>query len=332
MALAISEPFHPKAPGVSNAAGFVNMTQKATGHIRLNMAVGTAGEGYLILSPTAANDAPLIYATNSSFGGNSSTLLTANNVFAAGWSNPIYCANLPYSASDLCPTSGTANPPCQSRVVAVAIRITYSGPVLSRGGFYYMLTDPTHNGLAGISLAEIGTFKEAQVVPITENCEELTIHPINASEDHFPDSESTVSVNWTQASIYPFSSGDTQFPTTFRGPTVYTKTIGAGGINASANIGSPPMVIGIQSSAGATFIVEVVIHVEYVGSKPAPMATPNYPDHVGAQLVKHAASQLTHRVMNNRRKSRRSHMMEALQSVAKYAAPMALTALEGVIA
>lgn len=329
-ALAISEPFHSSAPGVTNPAGYVNATQKATGHLRFSMNCGTTGFGYVLVSPTAANDAPCIWYTTTAYTGSIAAILTANNTIGAGWVRTSI-SNLPYTAADMCPTAGTANPPVQSRVIAYSVRVTYAGTVFDRGGFFYILTDPVHNGLAGAGTDDIGTFKEAQVLPITEEFVECSCHPINSSEDHFPDPESTASVNWTQTSLYPFSSGDTQYPTTFRGSTTFAQTVGAAGINASANMGSPCMIIGIAAKSSSQFVVEVIAHVEYVGSKPAPMATANYPDHVGAQLVKHAAAQLTHRIMSDRKKTKRAHMMEALKSVAKFAEPLAVKALESAV-
>jgi len=87
--------------------------------------LGTTGYGWVAVNPTLANDVASIQVTSTASVGGSSTVLSAYTNIGTGM-----FTMLPYAAADF--SGGSV----QGRIVAVGIRVRYSGTELNRSGLY----------------------------------------------------------------------------------------------------------------------------------------------------------------------------------------------------
>lgn len=152
-AASLLDPSSDASRGACVPSGFPIPSQKARSFIRGTMSTGTAGNGYILWSPTLVNDANnVIYtsAANTAALGDALTnaSYTASNVTGQQ-------TKLPYTTAQL--ASGTV----QGRIVSGCIRVRYAGPEDSRSGIITMLEDPDHLALNGYTPAQIASFEGA---------------------------------------------------------------------------------------------------------------------------------------------------------------------------
>lgn len=272
---------------------------KSTGFVRINVDTGTANFGYVGINPTYMNDLLCIVHTTTAFVGTGMAVLNnAGSALATGI-NTAGIGNLPYKVSDGFGSATTA-PALQGRVVSCGMRTTYAGTLLNMSGVQTCYSSPAHgNAILETTLpgsfawgAQGSSMMTAVVEGITQKPCNLECHPISDLEIAYPAEhespfESDTVPNTTET-FFPFTH-TTGFSMPFSGTPVvgnFQLTIPSGG-QQFINYYLPPPVMfaSFKTSAAATFLVEIIVHVEYIGPKTATLATPNIADPQGLQAA-----------------------------------------------
>lgn len=286
-ALALVNPWDPGALGVCNPAGKETFTMPAHSVQRFTMTIGTGQLGFIQLSPCLANDYPNVWYTGPNYASSTvSTILTGNNAYSLGVL-PATASTLPFNSTQLANQSALDSPLVTGRVVSMGVRVTYSGTTLNEGGFTYSLHDPNHMNTAGAGPADIGTYVEAMVSPVSRKPLTLSIYPITDLEDQMAFMQP--GTNLTTGSIvnlYPFSNADAAFNTIYKGPTAYV--VNDLPLGSSVPAAAPIACILVTGNAGNTFEVEIITHVEYSGQLSQYMSRRSHTDVQGAVMVKNA--------------------------------------------
>jgi len=286
-ALAASEPFHPKARGVCGVFGFsAGDTYKVSALTRFSVTTGTAGDGFVALSPAIASDAPIAFVTTSAYTLNDQvSILTAANVLQTGVTTVVN-SQIPFSTTQLLGTNGSyQNAPVQGRLIAMGVRINYIGTTMNQSGNFTCLAPISHynvsitpNANTVMTLASLQTDAQAKISQAGREWCNLTLTPTYPYEMGF---SSNASISSNSATLYPYSNGATSINT-------YTYTA-----SNSQNVGSPIGIIYINGAqAGAQFQVEVIQHLEYAGNVVGFGSTPGETDEQGGMMVLRAAQQM----------------------------------------
>lgn len=264
------------------------LTQKVTGYVRDSMQLGTAGYGYILMSPCLANDAICYVNTSASFAGTNLSI-AANNTFEAGVAGyPLY--NLPYNAAQLINRLGQSV--VSGRVVACSVRVRYTGTNLNMGGLTYCLRDPQHNSVQSSrtapfvgGIASWGARRESSVdaygrkfCSVSDYASKETEMELNA----YSNEEKSGNNAADTAAVYPFSLGS---PDWFTGGGAAVNYLTAGVL-----LGAPTLGVQIMGKAGETCEFEIIEHVEYAGAIPTALTTETVADITGSQLVVQAAN------------------------------------------
>lgn len=279
-ALACLCPFDPRAFGACNPSGREAYTQKTHSIQRLNMVIGSGGLGFVSIAPSLANDATNCFYSTSGYIGISTTPLVANNVLNSGVS--VSTPNLPYNTAVLASSADLDSEQVNGRIVAVGLKVTYIGTELNMGGMYFGLTDPNHFTVDSATDANIGTFQQAKIVPVTRKPVTITAYPIDNSEDAMSSAEISSSI---LPYVYPYNTSNAH-NTTYKGPIAYSYATPGG-----ASMGGCIMTIVATGTPNNTFLVEIITHVEYGGQLAQNMLSVAHTDVQGAATVKHAVGQ-----------------------------------------
>lgn len=278
-ALACIDPFAPGAFGVCNPAGKETFTEKRHSLQRITGSIGSSGTGFVMVSPSLANDADNVFYTTSAFTDTVAKPCTANNVLAVGVATQTP-GQLPYSTSTLANSSKYASESVTGRVVAVGLRITYTGTTVNESGMIYGLHDPAHMSISGAGQGDIGTYAEAVVRPVSRKACTISAFALDDAEDQML--WQTAGIATPTNLLYPFNPVGS-LNVSYKGTTSYTYA-GAGG----ANVGGPVLGFVFSGVAGMSFQIEIVQHVEYVGQTCQSAITRSHVDPVGAVQVKNA--------------------------------------------
>jgi len=199
--------------------------------------------------------------------------------------------NSPFQAASFIGSSTSITAGVTARMVSMAIRITCDTAEMQLGGRCYVYQQEDHANLNSISVDLIGNSEETVIY----KCKELsrlgaTLSCTSENEAEYPYGDQTTASYQTQ-SIYPYSCGNQLISGGIYGAAVGTLS----GINAIAspiNVGAAPCVIILQPSAStsnpATFWVEIVQHVEYIGILSMSDHTATHVDPPGFALVQAA--------------------------------------------
>lgn len=315
LACAIADPFSEEARGACFPSYPAPDSHKPTPFARFDGVIGSAGMGFVAINPSVANDSHSYYYTTAGFGGSSAQILTANDTVVAGVTRGYH--NGPYNTDQLLSVSNVQEPSLYGRVVAVGVRVTYTGTTLNQSGLCTLLQHPVHGTLSGATTANLQSFGETDICPFTRKPCTLIIHPSAVAETGYP---TALEANSTRY-VYPFGT-DTRFATTFGGAVTYTDGITRGGV--TFNAGAPIAVIMVTGVAGMSFHVDMVFHLEFAGSVASAAATPNSVDVSSVYAILTAASQLSTRKMAHPNESNWKLLMDGIRSA--MGSPMVLTA------
>lgn len=309
-ALAIAEPFHPMAKSVCVPTYPSQPSFKHTAVARFNMAIGTAGVGFITCHPCLANDSPSAFFSTSTFTGAGALILTANNTVRAGVSS--INANLPYATAQILPTNGAYQ--LAGRVVSYGVRLTYIGTTLNTSGSMYCYVSPTHDNTipTAVDIGTLGAVLDCDVDGITRDPCSVSIFGTGYNETSYSNQPQ---LSQTQL-LYPFCNAHQSFNGGF--------TIAN---SAGINLGSAPGVVLVTGVAGSQFLCELVVHTEYTGISAVALSTPSEADPDGFQLVQAAAQQIPLRKTTTERKSTFNHLIDGLKEVAVAIKPVAIDAL-----
>lgn len=137
--------------------------------LRSNMTVGTANVGFIAINQNPANDNTgtdaAIFATSGSFTG--STFQTSGTGVAQ------LNTNGAFAIADFGSTLGDI----AWRCVSSGIRIRFSGAEHSKGGTVYMLEQPEHSTVIGLTVAGMRSYDQSSALPCTREWQTLLYQP-----------------------------------------------------------------------------------------------------------------------------------------------------------
>lgn len=280
------------------------------------MTTGTAGFGFVAIAPCLSNNDPVAYSTNSAYTGSDMVILSAVNTLRAGVDS-ISMANLPYASGDFVTSWASDSENVVGRIVSIGVRVTYVGTTLNESGVFYLYSSPTHQNVTRLAntTGELGVLNETEVCGVTRTPCEMRAFPVTPGEGEYSNS---AAIPNKSTALYPYSSNNTDF----NGNSFAAS-------DGTTNVGSPIMVVAVSGlPAGASFLVEIIQHVEYAGLKAASNVTSSEADQRGYEIVAAASQRLP--VMKNAQpdKSFLTLMKDAIGEVATALKPVAIDALK----
>lgn len=302
-AAAVSDPWSPEAAGACVPTFPSRPSQKVTAFARFTVTVGTNGFGFVLFAPTTANDSTGYYYSTASYAGTTATCLAGSGVTFGSYTN------LPYNKADQVPTtSSVGSNTIGGRIVSFGASAQYTGTELNRGGLIYTLSEPGHFDMEGFTLANFGSYRECDIDRVSNSKKWLTVYGQSASEVQYPDDWLTINTTVNElAAVFPFSRHNHQTHNTFAG--------------------APIAGFAFTGTAGNTFEVECVMHLEYVGYKCQPVLTPSHSDARGFEIVQQALGALQLFRTANSKGSLRSILFAEIRRIA---ADMAIGTVGGV--
>lgn len=290
------------------------MSHKVTAFSRFTMQIGTAGVGFVAVTPTTASNTTAAFYTNSSFTGNVMNLTSAVGTLTTGISSQTL-VNIPYDATDVASgiANGTQN--AAARIVSVGLRITYTGTTMNESGVYYAFVEPTHMNVTSCAnnTGQIGSHSAGDVCGTTRNSCSIEIFPVAPTETEFTGTSTGSS---TVLYTHPYSSNDSVLT-----PNQPTWTYTQGGYVTGAPVGC----IYVTGVAGSTYLCELVEHLEYQGGAASGAATPSDADQKGFEIVSAAANRLPQLKSNNHdKKSVPALLLEGIHEVMGALKPVAV--------
>jgi len=181
----------------------------------------------------------------------------------------------------------------QGRLVSFGASVQYTGTVLNMGGLYYQFVSASHTNMNQLSTTAnfLGSQDETLVDRITSKKQWFATGSIDDIETSYtgPYSTEVNSFGLPTNNLYPYSQGYSLSDSINQ-----QISTGQAELNAIApgGIGGAPMVVLIQSPGPATFEVEIVEHVEFIGASTAAFHTPTHSDSRGFEIVNTAVQKL----------------------------------------
>lgn len=292
-ALAISDPFNPRATGVCIPIPPVLRTQKVARFLRTQFVTGASGVGFVLLSPSTASDTGSVYTTTSAYAESGITTrgtgAGAINIATGVTCNPVPG---PWTSTNLQAVNSQDH--VGARMVCAGVNAQYSGPLLNQGGVFTSLVQPNHDGFpvsytpgSSASIGLYSSYKEAYWKPNCGQKVTLSAVPVNNVEETFSQ-QSTVTESGAitnDGQLFPYTSAD-------------PFTINLGG-NFTIETVDPMMGIIVSGAVpGSLYVVEIVYHCEYTGRPVAAVATSGEADYLGYQKVSAAALKLPEELGN----------------------------------
>lgn len=286
LAIAIADPFDPRAVGVCGLVGNTQFSQKSSNYMTASCGAADVGMGFVAFSPTVASDCVHAYYTTTSTSANAIQILSANNQLQTGvtaWT----ATGLPHLASTL--TNGASNSATtlQGRILAYGARVKWNGADLYRGGTIMTNHRSNHENVSVIggtsgsapALSNIAGWEGTVTSGITPGYFSVNCFAVNTAETNYCSDEAENSTNGSLT--HPFSRGETEI-------NGFTYTA------ASVSQGVPIACIAFNgaTSNGASFVLETITHCEYVGSACRSQATASEVDPIGHEIVMNAAARL----------------------------------------
>jgi len=292
-ATAIATPWDPEAQGVCIPTFPSRASQKVACWLRCTATVGTAGVGFIAVTPALANGVAVAYGSTAAFAG------TAVSDTAAGVT-AYAMDNLPYTVANISGSSSTSAA-VSGRLVSFGLSTQYTGTVMNQGGLTYKLVEPNHGNLNGATVASLGAFQETEISRVTSNKNWSVGAGIDAQEVQYPEFDASATPSLM---LYPFCQDISVSATN---PSV-------GGLIACHIF---------TGTAGNTYQCELVVHIEYVGAIASTRATPTHSDARGFEMVNTAANRIPQMAVNNPKASVKTLMTKALSEIAGELAPYA---------
>lgn len=312
-ALAVSDPFDPAARGACIPIS-ASPTQKVHSFIRFDAVVGTAGVGWVLISPSTANDINSILYTTSTYAGTVAVPVSANNVFFTGVTGAGH--NGPYNAASLTSNNGNISY-VNGRVVSAAVRLQYTGTTLNESGLFYCLQDPDHASLSGCGTADISRFETTEIHSVSRDPCMIVVFPNDENEAQIHQNSGTDTLG-----LFPFSRGVIGFNTSLNGTSSFT----------SGLTGAPPALIMFTGVPGQTFHGEYITHLEYNGPGASALTSPVDSDAAATFQVITAAKTITEKKLDRPKLSNWSAMYEALGEMAAKSMPVLVPAAQAAVA
>jgi len=276
--LAYAKPFHAAAHGVCTPSFPARITQRTTALKYGTFASGLNKRGWILISPTGANDLPFLYTSTSASPGYYA--LCANSTSAS-------VAQLPYSSTQLWgnPTESQV-PSVRCRIVCVGLRVRCISPKMWVSGRLYAYMSPQHQNVNGYNIDMLGDKRETLRFPVTSDWIEFPIVPVDSREFEFPDSSIPASTGqaYSRAAnsyLFPWSNAQTWVDPPDSAD--YAET----GIPCFVLMVAAPDTAEVPS---LEFEYELIVHAEYIGVPCDSVAIPAHSDAQGLSEVNAAAN------------------------------------------
>jgi len=307
-ATAIADPWSPEAEGACIPRHPSRNSMKVRGFARFKVTIGTGGIGFCYFTPCMSNDtASVVYSTSTYAGTNANETVTLATIGATSGS----MTSLPFATASFAPGSSSTPAAVAGRIVAAALSWQYTGTVADMGGVVYALVHPDHSNTNNIGANNIGAFAETQVSRVDAKRHWIGLSSVDEMETNYVLPVDNAVPTPSLELVYPYSNGDR--------------------FNSTDTLAGAPACIWIQGKAGNTFQVEVVTHVEYIGSSAQYALTPTHSDAVGFEVVQNASARLPSLAQAKPEASRPSLMREALREVGNELRPAAAIAGRGLL-
>lgn len=299
------DPFSQSSRGVGVPNSPSYPSKKVMAFVRGTGVIGSGGLGFLLITPTVANDMPTGYVTKNGYASsviNGPAYNTANG--GSCTPTPIFMPQLPYDNSTLLRSDDETlvRNLVESRVISCSAKLMYTGTDLNMSGQYYVYGDQNGDTISGqqhsdgfdasmaYSIDTLSTFEATEIMQANRKGAQILILPPNHEAlDYTKQNYSDV------RRVYPFS------------------------VNQRSNwngiyVGAPANVIAITGVAGQPFYYEIVTHIEYVGTKvPQSEMTENLSDVVGMDIVNSILSRAQRRIASGNNTSLKSCIIREMQ-------------------
>jgi len=321
-ARALVDPFHPSVRQACLPVFPSPPSHKVTAFARFSVQIGTAGYGFISLSPSLASDLPVGYLSNSAYISTTAAPLTASNVFNTGITR-VLMPNIPYTAAQLLTNANTGGQVVSGRIVSCGVKITYTGTTLNESGVYYIYASPTHENVLAVanSVSAVSSQVDAEICAVSRKSCASRMFPVAPHEAEYTFTSFSSPSSSPVVYTYPYSSNDANQNNGY---------VDAYGLPQPSSIvtyvGAPVCIIHATGVAGSSFLVEYVQHIEYTGVAAAANATVTDADQRGFEIVT-AAAQRVPSIIQSTRASPTNAMMSALSEVASALKPVAIKAL-----
>jgi hypothetical protein len=253
--------------------------------------------------PCLANNLAQVVYSLSTYGGGTvfgqvPNIATTAGVQQAFNNGPFGSSNFTYSGA------GQSIPPSVSgRMVSAGISWQYTGTVSNMGGLAYSISHPNHENTNLIASAALTGMAECSVSRIDNKKNWLVTSSTNDDECNYPLVLDAAVPTYSDV-CYPYSNGQT--------------------FNTVDNtVGGAPMAVSFTGTAGNTFEVETICHVEFVGNATQYALTPSHGDTVGFETVSAASALVPSLRVSNPTASTLSLMSKAIGTVVKTLKPAA---------
>lgn len=281
----LTDPFGVNSQGSCIPSGNNLSSMRYYQYARGDIAIGTAGVGFLLLTPTPTNDCVAGWLTTATFAGSDATVLTANGVPVGGL-GLVVMANSRFASTAL----QGANPTVSTRIVGGGVRLYYTGTELNLGGLMSVYTNPTHDTVqrtaGGVAMTsfQLGNYQETVIKPVSREPFEYPLSPLLETELSYPpnasyDASAQLAI---QNVCYPWSQGQYTYDS-------FVKTTGTGGL---VDIGVPTTIVMVTGTPGNTIHFEYGLHIEAVGDATEGMRQPAESDVQGVNHVMAALSRM----------------------------------------
>lgn len=275
-AVALSDPWSEAALGACLPIEPVRPSRKVRFRTVVTVTVGTAGTGFILVSPSMGSDSPCAYYTTSAFV-ESFLKVTYTPSLTTGIVQ-IQPNTLPYTGNQLINESQYRG--ISARIVSVGLKAQHSSPALTRQGLWWTYNTPDHSDLVGLSQANMGLGNNQGAVAygIDKQQVKLVSGPVDYDEHdfHCPFTQSLQDGSGVNAGplTYPWSNGQ------WLGKEVQDNLFANNGA-----YGACPMGLGIFGGVpGQTFMVDLVYHLEFAGRSVASVTT-SHSDEVAAKII-----------------------------------------------
>lgn len=315
-ACAIANPWSPDATSACIPYGNSRESQKTTTFLRVDAQVGTLGVGFVVISPTTANDAPYCWYTGPTFAGtNASIVATGTGTTSTVGVAPAYMINLPFTRTQLNTGSSSGQTvSTRGRIVSVGASASYTGTELNMGGLMYCYTDPVHASTNGADVAYLGSRFETDVANTSRDKCWLMASAVDLTELDYP--SVTSDIRGQMASIFPYSGN------------AYLDQASASGQHLN---GAAPMIILFTGVPGNTVHFEFIQHSEFIGALTEGRTTPSSLDPEGAQKVMSAANRVPQMKQSKPGVKYGKLFYEALEYAGRELLPVGVAALKGML-
>jgi len=277
-AVALGKPFSEGARGACIPTFPSRASEKVTAISRGTFSTGTAGIGFIALSPTTSNSSECIYYTSATYSpsivhinpdDNSSLGFAYGADVKAG-----VMSQIPYEAAVFTDATSGAGPTVNGRIVSYGVRVRYIGTQLDMGGRMTGFVSPAHSNLNGSSYHGIASRAEAINLAVSREWSEMAIFADTSDETEYPGHAFSIDNEFeVLRATYPLSNNE--------GLTA--------GVTGKLH-GGIPLVFIIDAKAGVQFEFEVVAHTEYIGKPTASRMTRSHCDIAGLSMVQNAAN------------------------------------------